>query len=108
MIIDRIDLEKRKKTVIPLLVFRYRVFAVITGTLRVIDVEKERLIDIQALQFEIQAAEKLQAIDDDENHPTLLLPADARMRLLQRLDERAAGEICLEIRRLTRGVYVGG
>ncbi|MBN2227412.1 MAG: hypothetical protein JW763_08600 [candidate division Zixibacteria bacterium] len=108
VIIDRIDLEKRKKTVVPFLVFRYRVFAVITGTLRIIDVEEDNLLNIRALQFELQASEKVQLIDDDEDHPALLLPADARMRLLRRLDERAAGELCMEIRRLTRGTYFGG
>jgi len=108
VMIDRIDLEKRKKSVIPLLLFRYRVYGVMTGTLRIIDVEKERLVDMQALTYEIEAACQVQVFDDDEDDPALLLPPDDKMRLFRRLDERAAAGICVEIRKLTRGAFLGG
>ncbi|UCD17622.1 MAG: hypothetical protein JSV44_01605 [Candidatus Zixiibacteriota bacterium] len=107
ILIDRIDLEKRKVTVIPLTVFRYRVFGVLTGTMRIIDVEKNRLVGLKEICYEVKASDQWQFTEDDPTDPTLLIPPDRRYLLFQRLDRKAAAELFKEIRKLSRGAYRG-
>jgi len=108
IIVDRIDIERRKVTVIPLLMFRYRVFALMTGNLRVIDVKNGRLVKMKKIKYEVKAADQWQLVDDDPDNPVLHIPADKKMLLIKSLDEKAARGLFKEIKQMARGVFFGG
>lgn len=106
--IDRIDIERRKVTVIPLAVYRYRVYGVMKGTLNIIDIARKRVLETQDLDFEVKEADQWQVYDDDPDHPALLLPADRRINLLDRVDDKAAEGLYEQIKKMTRGAYNRG
>ncbi len=106
--IDRIDVEKRKITVIPLVIFRYRVYGVMTGRLKIIDVARKKVIETRDIDYEIKASDQWQVYDDDPDYPALLIPADRRIELLDRVDDKAAENLFEEIKKMTRGVYSRG
>ena len=106
--IDRIDLEQRKVTILPWIVHRYRVFAVMTGTLRIIDLKKGRLLALQPVECEYKASEKVQIVDDDKTDADLLIPADEKQALFDNLEHKAAGMFYQEIKKLTRGNHFDG
>ena len=108
IVVDRIDLERRKVTVIPLVVFRYRVFAVLTGKLRIVDIKKERLVSMKKIRYEVKAADQWQFADDDPDDPALMVPAHKKALLFKSLDEKAARGLFDEIKKMTRGVFFGG
>lgn len=105
--IDRIDLEKRKMTVIPQLIFRYRVYAVLNGTMRIIDLKKGRLVRIKDLKYETKACDQWQLIDDDETDPALKTAADEKLILFDRLEDVAASRLYKEIKDLVRSIDFG-
>jgi len=106
--IDRINLEQRKATVLPWIVHRYRVFAMLEGTLRIIDLKKGRLLDLQPIACELKASEKFQVVDDDKTDADLLIPADEKQSLFDNLEQKAAGMFYHEIKKLTRGNHFDG
>ncbi len=106
--IERIDVEKRKVTVLPLVIFRYRVYGVMTGRLKIIDVARKRVIETRDIDYEIKAADQWQVYDDDPDYPALLLPADRRIELLDRVDDKAAEKLFEKIEKMTRGAYRRG
>lgn len=106
--IDRIDIERRKVTVIPLVVYRYRVYGVMKGKLNIIDVTRKRVLESRDLDFEVKEADQWQVYDDDPDHPALLLPADRRINLLDRVDDKAAENLFEQIKKMTRGAYNRG
>jgi len=101
--IDRIDIEKRKATVIPQAAFRYRVFGVISGVIRVIDLSRSRLVRTKKLDYEIKASDRWRFGDDDINDADLHISASDKILLFDELEEKAARGIFREITRLTRG-----
>ncbi|PKK84403.1 MAG: hypothetical protein CVT49_03520 [candidate division Zixibacteria bacterium HGW-Zixibacteria-1] len=106
--IDRIDLEQRKVTLIPWVIFRYRVYAVMEGTLRIIDLKKGRLIDLKHIECDVKASDKWQIVDDDKTDADLMVPADEKPLLFDELEERAAAWLYQEIKKLTRGNHLDG
>lgn len=106
--IDRIDIERRKVTVIPLLFYRYRVYGVMRGRLNIIDVARKRVLETHDLDFEVKEVDQWQVYDDDPDHPALLLPADRRINLLDRVDDKAAEDLYEQIKKMTRGAYNRG
>jgi hypothetical protein len=105
--VNRIDVEKRKTTVFPEIVFRYRNYAIIEGTLRILDVNKERMVKLKKLNFELKATDRWQVVDDNENDPALSIPSDKKIIVFERLEDRAAKELFEEIRNLAKGNYFG-
>jgi len=106
--IDKMDLKKQKKTIIPLALFRYRVYGAIAGTLRIIDIAKERIIQLENVNADIEAADQWQIFDDDASDPALNIPADEKIALFDRLEDEVARQFWEKIRRLTRGNSFGG
>ncbi|MEW5924019.1 MAG: hypothetical protein AB1746_08535 [Candidatus Zixiibacteriota bacterium] len=106
--IDRIDLEQRKVTFLPWIVFRHRVYAVMEGTLRIIDLRKGRLVDLKRIECDVKASDKWQVVDDDKTDADLMIPADEKPILFDRLEERAAAWLYEEIKKLTRGNHLDG
>jgi len=105
--IDRIDLEKRKWTLVPMLFWRYRVYAVISGTFRVLDLNRERMVKNKAIEYEIRAADNWQLVDDNEFDPALSIPADKLTNLFERLENKAAEKLFKEIKAISRGNSFG-
>jgi hypothetical protein len=108
IMIDRVDLEKRKLTIIPLLMYRYRVYGVVTGTLRIIDVAKGRIVKMEKIYYDLKASDQWQVADDDTNDPALLIPSDDKLLLFDRLEDKAAAGLFDEINKLVRGNHFGG
>jgi hypothetical protein len=107
IIVDRIDLEKRKMTVIPCLLFRYRLYAVLTGKMRILDITRERIIKFQDIDYEIKASDQWQVVDDNRDDPALHVPSDEKAILFNRLEEEAASRLFKEIVELTKGNSFG-
>jgi hypothetical protein len=105
--VDRIDLEKRKLTLIPMIFWRYRVYAVLTGTVRILDISRGRMVKSQKIKYDIRAADQWQLIDNNENDPALSIPADEMTNLFDRLDEKAALKLFEEIKEISRGNNFG-
>jgi len=101
--IDRIDIEKRKVTVIPQAAFRYRVFGVITGVMRVMDISRARVVRVEEINYEIKASDRWRFGDDDIHDADLHISAYDKTLLFDELEEKAARGIFREITRLTRG-----
>ncbi|GEM_PF-1338787 len=101
--IDRFDVEKRKITIIPQAAFRYKVYGVITGKIRIIDVPRQRLVKSRDLKIELKATDRWRFGDDDIHDADLHLAAQQKALLFNELEDNAAREICREMHGLIRG-----
>ncbi|SYZ74249.1 hypothetical protein TRIP_C60519 [Candidatus Zixiibacteriota bacterium] len=101
--VDKLDLAKRKITVVPLAVYRYQVYAVISGHIRIIDVVKKRVVKMNRFQWESKGSDQWQLIDDEPDDPALNLPADEKIILFDSLEEKAAEGLFEQIKIDTRG-----
>jgi len=101
--VSRVDLETRKVVVIPEIASRYRVYAVLTGIMRIIDVKSDRMIEMDEIAFEVKAKDRWQFVDDDRYDPDLFVPADKKLLLFRELENVTANGLYEKIRRLTRG-----
>jgi len=106
--IDKMDLKRQKRTIIPLILFRYKVFGYINGTVRIVDVEKERIIQLENLKVDLKAAEQWQILDDDALDPNLNIAVDEKIGLFNNLEDEVARQFWEKVRRLTRGNSFGG
>jgi len=102
--IDRIYLEKRKMTLFPELIFRYRLYAVAEGTMRVFDLKRNRLLENVTVTEEIKASDRWQAVDDERDDPGLAVPADEKTVLFDHLEEKTARLLYEKIKKVIRGV----
>ena len=89
VIVDKIDLARKKNTFIPIALCRYRIFAVLSGKIRIIDVTKGRIVSEKDFRFEAKGIDQWQILEDDPADPGLFLPADAKIDLFDRLEETA-------------------
>jgi len=105
--VDRIELERRKVTVFPYLFYRYRVYAVMSGRIRIIDLQKQRVEEFKNILYEIKASDQWQVAEDNKFDPALSVPADEKTALFQQLEDKAAKELFKEIKELTRGNHFG-
>ncbi len=104
VVIDRIDLEKRKVSVFPRLITRYRVYAVISGTMRIVDVDNERLLKMKNIELEFKTKDRWQVVDDNPDDPGLHISADRKLVIMRELEDRTAEELYQEIIQLARGL----
>jgi len=108
ILINRIDLEKRKVTVIPQLIFRYRVYGVVTGKIRIVDLKKDRIIEMSDINCDLKAKDRWQFVDDDAGDADLRLASDKKILLFDELEDKAAEEIFKKINKLVRSNNFGG
>ncbi len=108
LFIDRMDISSRKQTIVPLILYRYRIYGGIVGMLRIIDITKERVIQLENLKIDLKATDQWQIFDDDANDPALNIPADQKTALFDRLEDEVAKQFWEKVRRLTRGNSFGG
>ena len=105
--IDRIDIEKRKAFILPGLIFRYQVYGTAVGKIRIIDIKKARLVDMIDLDCSLKAKDRWQFVDDDPFDADLKVSADKKIILFDRLEEKVAGEIFKEVKKLSKGNHFG-
>jgi len=104
--IDRIDLERRKTVLMPFILNRFRVFAVMSGSLRVFDVQNERLLEWKDLKYSIKARDRWQFLEDNAEDPGLLIPVDAKSLLFNKLEDKSASELFSEINNIVVGTSI--
>lgn len=102
IIIDRIDLTRKKATIFPILVYRYRTYAVLTGRLRIFDLERGIAVSAEKISCEIKASDQWQISEDDPDNPALMIPADQKIGLFDALEQLAADEIVDKIKSLAK------
>lgn len=105
--IDRIGLDKKKMTVFPMILSRYRVYATLTGTLRILDINRERMVKVKKIDYEVKASDQWQLVDDNEYDPDLSISPDEKILLFDRLEDETASRLFKEIKELTRGNSFG-
>ena len=105
--IDRIDIEKRKAFILPGLIFRYQVYGTAVGKIRIVDIKKARLVDIIDLDCSLKAKDRWQFVDDDPFDADLKVSADKKKILFDRLEEKVAGKIFKEVKKLSKGIHFG-
>lgn len=99
----RIELERRKTTVVPQVINRYRVYAVLSGWMRIVDIEAGRLYKMKAIEFEVKARDRWQFADDNRHDADLMIPPDQKTILFEKLEELAASQIMSIIEELIGG-----
>jgi hypothetical protein len=104
--ISRIDFETRKVVVFPHIITRYRVFAVLSGSIRVVDLVDKRLTDLKNFEYEIKARDRWQFVDDDVTDFDLHVASDKKIKLIRRLEDKTAIGLFQEIKQLAGGIGV--
>ncbi len=102
--IDRVDIETRKITVIPQAAFRYQVYGVLQGTLRLVDIKRGRLLKIEEINFELKAVDRWRFGDDDITDGDLRLSPYDKVLLIRKVEDLAAKKLGDEIKTLSRGM----
>ena len=73
-----------------MLFWRYRVYAVLAGTMRILDVSKERMVKNKKLEYRVRVADSWQLVDENEHDPALSVPASEMTDLFNRLEDQVA------------------
>jgi hypothetical protein len=90
-------LETRKGLSIPLILSRYSQVAVLTGTLRVVDTEKGRMVLQKDFETTFKSRSRWELFEDDANLVGLITASSERQGLFSKLEWRAAGELATDI-----------
>lgn len=104
--IDEMDLEKRKVTLLPQVIYRYRIFAVLRGSLRIYDTIDARMISSRVIEYEIKAKDRWQFTDDDEYDADLHIKSDSKIKLFSRPEDKAASDIHEGIKDFIKGIDI--
>ncbi len=97
-------LERRKSFSLPLFFHKYETIGVITGEYRFLDLQKRRLLAAEPFKAELSGARQLQAeMDENSSDPTLHIPATAKSRLFDALEDKLTEQLVDQVARLTRG-----
>jgi hypothetical protein len=87
-------LERRKSFHVPLIFHKWESFGVIEGEMRLVDLQRNRLLLAESFREEIPAKRIIQAtMDDDQNDPDLHLTAPEKIRFFKRLYAEAATQL---------------
>ena len=105
--IDRIDIEKRKASILPGLISRYQVYGTAVGKIRIVDIKKARLVEMIDLNCSLKAKDRWQFVDDDPFDGDLKVSADKKIILFDRLEEEISNKIFEEVTRLSKGNHFG-
>jgi hypothetical protein len=104
LIVDVDDeyLETRKTFKFPLIFHRYERFGVVEGEVRLIDLERRRLLIADHFQVKKKSGEAFQATsDDNKNDPDLHIDAARKIRFFRDLEDNAAAYLAHKV-----GTYV--
>jgi hypothetical protein len=102
--VTREELELRKTFSVPLLFHRWETLAVIGGEIRLVDLQKRRVLLAEPFEETISAARQFQSSAEDNPHdPGLHLSASEKQVLFQSLESKLSERLIKRIGRLTRG-----
>jgi len=90
-------LRIRKGLSIPVLLSRYSQVAVLSGTLRIVDSDKGRLVVQKDFEITLKSREQWQPFEDDPNKAGLHTAASEKPELFARLEWKATAELATEI-----------
>jgi len=100
--VDGEYIETRKTFKLPLIFHRYETFGVVEGEVRLIDLERRRLLVADRFKVEKKSGEAFQATpDDNKNDPDLHIDAARKIRFFRDLEDNAAAYIATKV-----GAYV--
>ena len=96
--------ETRKTFNMPLVFQKYEVFGVIEGEIRMIDLDKSRLLAAESFSAELRGPRVFQSsLEDDQRDPDLHLNAAEKVHFLARLEQKAADQLVTQARVLMKG-----
>lgn len=96
--------ETRKTFNMPLVFQKYEVFGVLEGEIRMIDLEKPRLLAAEPFATELRGPRVFQSsLEDDQRDPDLHLSAAEKVHFLARLEQLAADQLVAQARSLMKG-----
>jgi hypothetical protein len=96
--------ESRKTFLMPLIFQKYEVYGVIEGEIRLIDLQKPRLLAAEPFMTELRGPRVFQAsMEDDQHDPDLHLTAVEKVRFLARLEQKAADQLVGQAGNLMKG-----
>jgi hypothetical protein len=102
--VSREDLECRKTFSVPLLFHRYETLAVIAGEIRLVDLQKRRVLLAEPFEEKVSAARQFQSSSEDDSHdPTLHLTASEKQEVFELLETQLVERLTKRISRFTRG-----
>jgi hypothetical protein len=102
--VDKERLETRKRFVIPLILHRYTTAGVIEGEIRLVDVQRGRVLAVERFSEKKRACQVIQGDPDNNIHdPDLQVPADEKADLFVALEDQLAVRIAKKTRSLVRG-----
>jgi hypothetical protein len=100
--VDGEYIETRKTFKLPLIFHRYETFGVVEGEIRLIDLERRRLLIADRFKVQKKSGEAFQATpDDNKNDPDLHIDAPRKVRFFRELEDNAAAYIARRV-----GAYV--
>ena len=97
--------ETRKTFLMPLVFQKYEVYdGVIEGELRIIDLQKPRLLAAEPFATELRGPRVFQAsMEDDKHDPDLHLTAVEKVKFLGQLEQKVADQLVAQAKNLMRG-----
>ncbi|MEW5794861.1 MAG: hypothetical protein AB1772_00745 [Candidatus Zixiibacteriota bacterium] len=102
--VDREGLECRKTFSVPVLFHRWETLAVITGEMRLIDLQKRRLVLAEPFHEKLTASRQFQSSSEDNSHdPALHVSAGEKTELFDALESRLVDQLSRKVARHTRG-----
>jgi len=102
--VDREGLECRKTFSVPLIFHRWETLAVIAGEIRLLDVQKGRLLLAESFEERVRAARQFQSSSEDDKHDAALhVSAADKSALFGTLEDKLVECIMKKIARHTRG-----
>jgi len=102
--VDREGLERRKTFSVPVLFHRWETIAVIAGELRLVDLQKQRLVLAEPFEETLSAARQFQSsCEDDAADPDLHVTAADKSELFRTLETRLAERLVAKVSRYLRG-----
>lgn len=103
VVIDAERLERRKRFHVPLIFHKYQTIGVIEGELRIVDIERGRLLKAEPFRLEKDGPKVFQGtMDDDVNDPDLHLSAPAKIRFFRDLEETLSRRLAARIKATVR------
>jgi hypothetical protein len=96
-------LERRKRVRVPLLFHKYVTMGVIEGELRVLDIERGRMVIAEPFRVELEGPRVFQAtMDDDVNDPDLHIRASDKTSFFRHLEQHFAEVMAKRIGKVIR------
>jgi len=102
--INREELIRQKTFSVPLIFHQWETLAVIDGEIRLLDLQKRRLLAAEPFGQRLSATRLLQSsCEDDRNDPSLHINAADKVRLFLALESRVVDTLSEKISKWTRG-----